>query len=78
MCDVGLCVCVWVCMCVSVCACLPVCPYRLMHVVLFHIGHRTSLPFSANPQLPPLKAIKKHALKMPGIAIKSVPTCVCA
>lgn len=48
---------------------------RLMHAVLFHIGHRTSLPFSANPQLP-LKAIKKHALKMPGIAIKCVSSCL--
>lgn len=55
--------------CVSVCVRAGV--YRLMHAVLFHIGHRTSLSFSAHPQLP-LKAIKKHVLKMPGIAIKSV------
>lgn len=49
--------------------------YRLMHAVLFHIGHRNSLPFSANPQLP-LQAVRKHVLKMPGIAIESVTTCV--
>lgn len=51
--------------------------YRLMHAVLFHIGHRNSLPFSASPQLP-LQAVRKHVLKMPGIAIEWVNTRVFA